>query len=47
MGDGTVTGPWNGVEVSELVLDGLRVVLAVGGLLICPVRENDGNSDAW
>ena len=47
MGDCTVTCPWNGVEIVELVLYGLRIVLAVSGLLICPICENDGNSDAW
>ena len=45
MGDGTVTGPWNGIKIVELVLDGLCIILAVGGLSVRPVCENDGNSD--
>ena len=47
MGNGTVAGPWNGIEIVELVLDGLGIVLTVRGLLICPVCENDGNANAW
>lgn len=46
MGDGTITSHRNCIDVTELVLDGLRIILAIGGLLIRPVCENDGNSDA-
>jgi len=47
MGNGTVASPWNGVEIVELVLYGLRIVLTVRGLLIRPVCEDHGNSDTW
>ena len=47
MGDCAVARPWNGKEIVELVLDGLRIVLTVSGLLVRPVCKNDGNSDAW
>jgi hypothetical protein len=43
--DGTIVGFWKGVEIIELVPDGLRIILSVGGLLVRPVCENDGNSD--
>lgn len=29
MGNGSIAGSWNGVEITELVLDGLRIVLTV------------------
>jgi len=47
MGNGTVASPWSGVKIVKLVLDSLGIVLTVSRLLICPVCENDGNSDAW
>jgi len=47
LGNGTVASPWNGIKIVELVQDGLRIVLTIGGLLIRPVCENDSNSDAW
>ena len=47
MGDRAVARPRNGIEIVELVLDGLRIVLAVSGLLVRPVCKNDGNSDTW
>lgn len=47
MGNSTVASPWNGIKIVELVPDGLRIVLAIGGLLIRPVCENDGNSHTW
>ena len=47
MGNGTVAGSRDGVEIIELIPNGLRIVLTVRGLLICPVCEDDGNSDAW
>ena len=45
MGNCTIAGPWHGVEIVELVPDGLRIVLTVGRLLVRPVCKNDGNSD--
>jgi len=47
MGDCTVARPRNGIEIVELILDGLCIVLTVSDLLVCPVCKNDGNSDAW
>jgi len=47
MGYCAVARPWNGIEIVELVLDGLRIVLTVSGLFVRPVCKNDGNSDTW
>ena len=47
MGDCTVACPRNGIEIVELVLDGLCIVLTVSCLLIRPVCKDDGNSDTW
>ena len=47
MGDCAVARPRNGIEIVELVLDGLCIVLAVSSLLVGPVCKNDGNSETW
>ena len=47
MGNSTIISSRNGIEIVELVQEGLGIVLTVGCPLIRPICENDGNSDTW